>query len=244
MERRTALESWPESSWLRKPRLGSPELTRSLPCQVTGLRAIATQRKRAHSMHRDAATNLRSSRQMFWTGSSFRGRTRAAISSPRGISLNALVGRQFQVGSVSCVGRRLAEPCSHLERLARPGLLRPLVHRGGLRADVAHLRHDHGRRQHRRHRSSARRRRVSLVIRAGELRIEIPCPVRTFSRPTVADGRLPTMGVTGCELSTAHSRVVGNDTGKSWKIRGCRYTDRSSRELGGSGTFSRRRRKG
>jgi hypothetical protein len=53
-----------------------------------------------------------------------------------GISLNALVGRQFQVGSVSCVGRRLAEPCSHLERLARPGLLRPLVHRGGLRADV------------------------------------------------------------------------------------------------------------
>lgn len=54
----------------------------------------------------------------------------------RGISLNALVGRRFQVGSVTCIGRRLAEPCSHLERLARPGLLRPLVHRGGLRADI------------------------------------------------------------------------------------------------------------
>lgn len=53
-----------------------------------------------------------------------------------GISLNGLVGRRFRVGSVTCVGRRLAEPCSHLEKLARPGLLRPLVHRGGLRADI------------------------------------------------------------------------------------------------------------
>jgi hypothetical protein len=54
----------------------------------------------------------------------------------RGLELNALVGRRFVIGSVDCVGRRLAEPCSHLERLARPGLLRPLVHRGGLRADI------------------------------------------------------------------------------------------------------------
>jgi hypothetical protein len=53
-----------------------------------------------------------------------------------GISLNALVGHRFRVGSVTCVGRRLAEPCSHLEKLARPGLLQPLVHRGGLRADI------------------------------------------------------------------------------------------------------------
>ncbi len=53
-----------------------------------------------------------------------------------GISLNALVGKRFRVGAVECVGRRLAEPCAHLERLARPGLLRPLVHRGGLRADI------------------------------------------------------------------------------------------------------------
>ena len=54
----------------------------------------------------------------------------------RGIDLNALVGRRFYVGSVECVGRRLAEPCAHLEKLTRPGLLRPLVHRAGLRADV------------------------------------------------------------------------------------------------------------
>jgi hypothetical protein len=54
----------------------------------------------------------------------------------RGIALNDLVGRRFRIGAVECVGRRLAEPCAHLEKLARPGLLRPLVHRGGLRADI------------------------------------------------------------------------------------------------------------
>jgi len=53
----------------------------------------------------------------------------------RGIDLNALVGRRFTVGDVECIGRRLCEPCAHLERLS-PGTLRPLVHRGGLRADL------------------------------------------------------------------------------------------------------------
>jgi hypothetical protein len=54
----------------------------------------------------------------------------------RGIALNGLVGRRFKIGAVECIGRRLAEPCAHLEKLARPGLLRPLVHRAGLRADI------------------------------------------------------------------------------------------------------------
>lgn len=54
----------------------------------------------------------------------------------RGVSLNSLVGRRFRIGEVVCVGRRLAEPCAHLEKLSRPGLLRPLVHRAGLRADI------------------------------------------------------------------------------------------------------------
>ncbi len=54
----------------------------------------------------------------------------------RGIELNGLVGRRFRIGSVECIGRRLAEPCAHLEKLTRPGLLRPLVHRAGLRADI------------------------------------------------------------------------------------------------------------
>jgi MOSC domain len=54
----------------------------------------------------------------------------------RGIDLNALVGREFRIGSARCVGRRLCEPCSHLQRLTGLALLRPMVHRGGLRADV------------------------------------------------------------------------------------------------------------
>lgn len=54
----------------------------------------------------------------------------------RGIDLNALVGRRFRVGDVECLGQRLAEPCSHLERLTTKGALRGLIHRGGLRADV------------------------------------------------------------------------------------------------------------
>ena len=54
----------------------------------------------------------------------------------RGIDLNALVGRRFRVGEVECEGQRLCEPCAHLQRLTDPGLLRPLVHRGGLRADI------------------------------------------------------------------------------------------------------------
>jgi len=54
----------------------------------------------------------------------------------RGIRLNALVGRRFTIGGVECIGRRLAEPCSHLDRVSQRALLRPLVHRGGLRADI------------------------------------------------------------------------------------------------------------
>jgi MOSC domain-containing protein YiiM len=54
----------------------------------------------------------------------------------RGINLNSLVGRRFRIGEVECFGRRLCEPCSHLERLTTKGVLRGLIHRGGLRADI------------------------------------------------------------------------------------------------------------
>jgi MOSC domain-containing protein YiiM len=58
----------------------------------------------------------------------------------RGIDLNALVGKPFSIGGVQCLGQRLCEPCAHLERLAarsgKPGTLRALIHKGGLRADV------------------------------------------------------------------------------------------------------------
>jgi hypothetical protein len=54
----------------------------------------------------------------------------------RGTDLNALVGHEFTLGDARCRGRRLCEPCAHLDRLNGGGILRPLVHRGGLRADV------------------------------------------------------------------------------------------------------------
>jgi hypothetical protein len=54
----------------------------------------------------------------------------------RGVDVNALVGRTFRIGTVLCEGRRLCEPCVHLDRLSGPGILRPLIHRGGLRVDV------------------------------------------------------------------------------------------------------------
>jgi MOSC domain-containing protein YiiM len=54
----------------------------------------------------------------------------------RGIRLNDLVGERFAVGGVECVGQEWCEPCAHLQGLTRPGVLRGLVHRGGLRADI------------------------------------------------------------------------------------------------------------
>ena len=54
----------------------------------------------------------------------------------RGVDLNSLVGRRFRVGNVECLGQRLCEPCAHLERLTTKGVLRGLIHRGGLRADI------------------------------------------------------------------------------------------------------------
>jgi hypothetical protein len=53
-----------------------------------------------------------------------------------GIDLNRLVGREFAIGDVRCRGMRLCEPCTVIERYAGRPVLRPLVHRGGLRADI------------------------------------------------------------------------------------------------------------
>jgi MOSC domain-containing protein YiiM len=54
----------------------------------------------------------------------------------RGLDLNTLVRRRFRIGELELIGRRRCEPCAHLQRLTRPGVLRALVHRGGLRADL------------------------------------------------------------------------------------------------------------
>jgi MOSC domain-containing protein YiiM len=54
----------------------------------------------------------------------------------RGIDLNALVGHLFAIGGVLCRGMRLCEPCTVVDGYARRPVLRALVHRGGLRADI------------------------------------------------------------------------------------------------------------
>ena len=54
----------------------------------------------------------------------------------RGVPLNHLVGKEFQVGDVRLVGIRLCEPCRYLEKMTTEGVLAGLTHRGGLRANV------------------------------------------------------------------------------------------------------------
>ena len=54
----------------------------------------------------------------------------------RGIDVNALVGRRFRIGKVECHGVELCEPCAHLESMTKVGVIKGLVHRGGLNADI------------------------------------------------------------------------------------------------------------
>lgn len=54
----------------------------------------------------------------------------------RGVRLNDLVGARFRVGEVVAEGTSLCQPCAHLERVVGRSILRPLVNRGGLRANV------------------------------------------------------------------------------------------------------------
>ena len=54
----------------------------------------------------------------------------------RNVNLNDLVGKRFRVGEVECYGVALCEPCAHLEAMTRPGIVKELVHRAGLNADV------------------------------------------------------------------------------------------------------------
>jgi MOSC domain-containing protein YiiM len=54
----------------------------------------------------------------------------------RGVQLNDLVGKRFRVGEVEVIGTELCEPCLHLQNLTRPGIIKDLIHRGGLRAEI------------------------------------------------------------------------------------------------------------
>jgi len=53
-----------------------------------------------------------------------------------GIRLNALVGKEFTLGTTRLRGIRLCEPCSHLAALLGQHVLQHMVHRAGLRAAV------------------------------------------------------------------------------------------------------------
>lgn len=54
----------------------------------------------------------------------------------RGVALNDLVGAEFSIGEVRIRGVRLCEPCNYLAKTTYPEVLRGLVHRGGLRAQI------------------------------------------------------------------------------------------------------------
>ncbi len=54
----------------------------------------------------------------------------------RGVRLNDLVGKRFRVGDVECLGVEICEPCLHLQDMTRPGIIKDLLHRGGLNADI------------------------------------------------------------------------------------------------------------
>jgi hypothetical protein len=54
----------------------------------------------------------------------------------RGVRLKEFVGKHFRVGSVPCYGVAICEPCLHLQQLTRPGIIKDLVHRGGINADI------------------------------------------------------------------------------------------------------------
>jgi MOSC domain-containing protein YiiM len=54
----------------------------------------------------------------------------------RGVRLNDLVGKRFRVGDVECYGVELCEPCTHLQSLTRPGIIKELAHRAGINADI------------------------------------------------------------------------------------------------------------
>jgi len=55
----------------------------------------------------------------------------------RGVRLDELIGARFTLGEALIEGVRPCDPCAHIEQVnARPGLLKELAGRGGLRARI------------------------------------------------------------------------------------------------------------
>ena len=63
------------------------------------------------------------------------GETRRQVT-VRGVDVNGLVGKRFRVGEVECFGVELCEPCAHLEKMTRPGIIKALTHRAGINCDI------------------------------------------------------------------------------------------------------------
>ena len=54
----------------------------------------------------------------------------------RGVRLNDLIGKRFKLGGLLCEGIEICQPCSHMQKKVGKPILKPLVHRGGLRARI------------------------------------------------------------------------------------------------------------
>jgi hypothetical protein len=54
----------------------------------------------------------------------------------RAIALDTLLGKRFRIGEVVCEGVRPCPPCKHLEEITGKKVMKPLVHRGGVRARI------------------------------------------------------------------------------------------------------------
>jgi MOSC domain-containing protein YiiM len=54
----------------------------------------------------------------------------------RGVPLNHLVGREFNVGETRLRGIKLCDPCGYLESLTAEGVRKALANRGGLNAQI------------------------------------------------------------------------------------------------------------
>src|SRR6266446_2339572 len=54
----------------------------------------------------------------------------------RNVPLNHLVGKEFAIGDVRVHGIRLCEPCDHLQKVTGKSVIKGLLHRGGLRAQI------------------------------------------------------------------------------------------------------------
>ena len=54
----------------------------------------------------------------------------------RAIALEPLLDKRFRIGEVICEGVRPCPPCTHLEEITGKQVMKPLIHRGGIRVRI------------------------------------------------------------------------------------------------------------